>query len=653
MAISAREATTMSAPRPDLPRIVWQTLRPTSWNIYYFPALASSPRQLTDGTDLDYDAVLSPDGRWVVFTSERSGNPHLYVLDVAAGGTPRLLIDSPCMEDQVAFSPDGRSIAFMSDYSGNAEIYLLPFDPTATQPLGRAKNLTHSRAGNFRPAFSPDGTRIAFSSDRDKAAAGHPFFSFARQREGDLYVMDIDGSHVRRLTKTPNWNGSPSFSPDGKTIYFYSNRNLKVGPPQSPILAQDGGCEIWAMDADGSEQRRITPAGLEALSPTVAGDRVMFTTRTTYKDWNLSSMAADGSSLRRETQGDISFWNPCFNARTGALVAHGLPPIAEQSQAVEAVLGPGPLLAPHFPIELPIPELETGAVTLFPLRHTSGLAPHPHRNEVLTTIEDEKGSRLVHAKFDGSDQRDLFFVPGIGIVASVESRLRIFDVKYSDDGELVTFTQGVFFGGLTDQVDVWRMRPDASERINLTQLANLGGRINDGMSTFSPDGKRFVFRSSRHGNLNLYLMDIDGGNVRQVTDGPWRDNFPVFSPDGREIAFSSDRDGMADSSGFRTFNNYAMPIGPDGRPGAVRRITHDQLHTSHPYYSPDGKWMIYTSERGGINDEEPVIQEIVFGPQMYGEIYAQRLSDGYTVRVTHNKWEDGPVFWLPPATNDR
>jgi hypothetical protein len=34
---------------------------------------------------------------------------------------------------------------------------------------------------------------------------------------------------------------------------------------------------------------------------------------------------------------------------------------------------------------------------------------------------------------------------------------------------------------------------------------------------------------------------------------------------------------------------------------------------------------------------------------MYGEIYAQRLSDGYTVRVTHNKWEDGTVFWLPPA----
>jgi len=425
VAILSGAGTQARRPRSGLPRVVWQTLRPTSWNIYYFHSLPSAPRQLTDGAGLDYDAVLSPDGRWVVFTSERSGQPHLYVLDALAGGAPRLLVDSSCMEDQAAISADGRQIAFMSDCSGNAEIYLLPFDPSATQPLSKARNLTHSRAGNFRPTFSPDGTRIVFSSDRDKSAAGHAFFSFARQREGDLYAMDLDGSNLQRLTNTANWNGSPTFTPDGKSIYFYSNRDLKVGPPQSPILAQDGGCEIWAMNADGSNQRRITPVGVEALSPTVANGRIVFATRSTYKDWNLSSVALDGSDLRRESHGDTSFWNPHFNASTQALVAHGLPPIAEQSQAVEAVLGPGPLLAPHFPIELPMPDLPEGAVMLYPLRHTTGLCPHPHRNEVLTTIEDEEGSRLVHANFDGSHQEDLFFVPGIGIVASIEGRVRI------------------------------------------------------------------------------------------------------------------------------------------------------------------------------------------------------------------------------------
>jgi len=84
-------------------------------------------------------------------------------------------------------------------------------------------------------------------------------------------------------------------------------------------------------------------------------------------------------------------------------------------------------------------------------------------------------------------------------------------------------------------------------------------------------------------------------------------------------------------------------------PGEPQRITNDSGQTSHPYYSPDGKWNCYTSERGGINDEEPVVQEVVFAPQMYGDIYLQQLSDGRTIRVTHNKWEDGTVFWLPAA----
>ena len=63
-------------------------------------------------------------------------------------------------------------------------------------------------------------------------------------------------------------------------------------------------------------------------------------------------------------------------------------------------------------------------------------------------------------------------------------------------------------------------------------------------------------------------------------------------------------------------------------PAKLRRISDDPGQDSHPWYSPDGQWIVYTSERGGLSDEEPMVQEVVFGPQMYGEIYAYRLSDG-------------------------
>ena len=630
-----------------LQRLVWQSLKPTNWNIYYFASLQNAPKQITSGPGLNYDAVLSPDGRWIVFTSERTGIPHLYAVDVQRGGDPRLLIDSDSMEDQAAISPDGRTMAFMSDQSGSANLYRIPFDPTITQPFSRAMNLTNNSSGNFRPAFSPDGEWIAFSSDRDRPVRSNPFFPFVRQREGDIYIMDLEGKNLRRLTDSPNWNGSPAWSPDSRTIYFYSGRNQKSSPPQSPILSQKGGFELWAMDADGSSQRRITPTGIEALSPTLADGRILFTTRSTWKDWNLASVKPDGSDLRRETDGPTNYWNPCFNSKTGALVAHGVGPIAGETQAVEEILGPGPLLAPDFPIALTVPGVSGGALSLYPMRHTSGLAPHPRRNEVIVTIEDEKGTTLAHANFDGRNQKDLFFLPGVGIIASEDHRARVFDVKYSDDGKLVTFTEGVFSGEGTDRADVWRMRPDASDRVNITKLSGLGGRTNEGMSTISPSGKRIVFRSSRNGSFNLYIMDVDGANIRQLTDGPWRDNFPVFSPAEDEIAFSSNRDGIPDECGYRTFDNYILRIEPDGSAGETRRVTNNAGQTSHPYYSPDGKWICYTSERGGINDEEPVVQEVVFAPQMYGEIYLQRLADGLTIRVTHNKWEDGTVFWLP------
>ena len=174
------------------------------------------------------------------------------------------------------------------------------------------------------------------------------------------------------------------------------------------------------------------------------------------------------------------------------------------------------LSVPDFPIALPTPDVPGGALALYPMRHTSGLAPHPHRNEVIVTIEDAKGTTLAHAHFDGTNQKDLFFLPGAGIVASEDHRARVFDVKYSDmTATLVTFTEGVFAGERTDRADVWTMRPDASDRVNLTQLSGLGSRLNEGMSTISPCGKRMVFRSSRNGHFNLYIMDVDGANIRQ------------------------------------------------------------------------------------------------------------------------------------------
>jgi len=626
-------------------RIVFSSLRPGNWDIFYFSAPGAAPRRLTNHPGLDYDAAFSPDGRWVVFTSERRGNPDLYVIDMQQDSEPRLLIDGAAMEDQAAFSPDGATIAFVSTQSGNADIYTMPFDPRSTQSIEAAVNITHHPGGDFRPDFSPDGERIAFSSDRDTPVYAHPIFTFTRQREGELYVMNADGSGQTRLTESSSWDGSPEWSTDGETIYFYSARpRVLPGPPTSSILGQEGGFRVWAIDADGGNARAITPEGMEALAPALTADgRIAFQTREGAEEWRIVSMALEGSEPRFESEPESNYWIPDYDPASGAMVSHGIGPVAVASQAVEGVLGAGALLSSDYPADIELPDRQ---VTLYPMRHTTGIAPHPLNNESAVTIETPEGTRLVRANFDGSNERELFSAPGIGITSGSSDRL--FDIKWSSDGDWLLISQGFFAGDENAKADIWLVRGDGSERTNLTEAYD----SNDGVAAFSPDGERIVFRSSRNGKFELYLMDRDGGSVRQLTDNDARDNFPVFSPEGNAIAFSSDRDSELDAFGFKTFDNYIMQLENDGTPGEVRRISTDRGQDSHPWYSPDGKWIVYTSELAGINDEEPMVQEVLFGPQMYGEIFAYRISDGLNVRLTHNKWEEGNPFWLSAASSD-
>jgi len=74
-------------------------------------------------------------------------------------------------------------------------------------------------------------------------------------------------------------------------------------------------------------------------------------------------------------------------------------------------------------------------------------------------------------------------------------------------------------------------------RLTTNRLAE-GGRI-----AWSPDGSKIAFYASSNADLDIYVMDADGGNVTRLTEGPSHDRSPTWSPDGRRIAFTSDRDG--------------------------------------------------------------------------------------------------------------
>jgi TolB protein len=604
--------------------IVYSTFRSANWDVYYFAGRDTPPRLLTDDPGLDYDAVFSPDGRWIVFCSERRDSPDLFVLDTQKGGPPRLLIESDSMEDQVAFSPDGKTIAFVSSREGSADIYVIPFRPTKTLTMESATRLTKHGGGEFRPAFSPDGKTIAFSTDWDVPVTGLPA---DRHREGEIYVMSRAGRDLRRLTNSAGWDGSPVWSTDGRTILFYSER--------------DKSFRIWAMSADGSAPRAISPEGIKALSPTMApGGRVAFAGQVAAdKDpnWRIFSVLPDGTDLRMESDKAHNYWIPSYSPK-GAMVCHGPGPAQLDLPQGETGLGDGPLLIPHSPAFVRLPDRRLG---LNAMRSFSPFVD-PTGQRIVRTDSFRISHHIAVSNLDGSAQQVIIERKKLGNVP-------LYAPVWSKDGKWIAWMGGFAFGGLREQTDVWKSRADGSEPVNLTP--NSPG--NDGFVDFSGDGRYIVFRSGRTGNFDIFLMNSDGTNVRNLTNHPAYDSFPAFSPLNDEIVFVSDRDGDLDEkTGRKTFELYAMKINADGSPGALRRLTDSPGQDCHAQYSPDGRWLVFSSERGGINEEEPLINEILITPQPYGELYAMRFSDGLIVRLTQNKWEDGIPSWAASNATD-
>jgi tricorn protease len=193
------------------------------------------------------DFALSPNGQRTLF----SARGDIFSVPTEHGATRNLTSTQGADEDHPAWSPDGKTIAYTTDASGNQQIAIRPAEG------GPEKQLTNFKSGYlYGPVWSPDGKTLAFSDGAHRlwtipAAGGTPrqvvqdprseihdqafspdsawlAFSLASPANGqrrDLYLYDIAGAKLTRLGPGNATDANPVWSPDGKYLYFNSNRN--------------------------------------------------------------------------------------------------------------------------------------------------------------------------------------------------------------------------------------------------------------------------------------------------------------------------------------------------------------------------------------------------------------------------------------------
>jgi Tol biopolymer transport system component/DNA-binding winged helix-turn-helix (wHTH) protein len=507
--------------------------------------------QLTVSPVLDAFPTLSPDGRLIAYTTNKTGAFELHVRTVSGGAVERAVTADGQQNVQPAWSPDGELIAYHSRRRGG--IWIVP-------ALGGAPRLV-SEFGS-RPAWSPDGRHLAFQSDPCTDISPH---AYSANIPSVIWIVDRDGSHPRAVTTTGfpiGAHGSPAWSPDARRIAFVTSA---AGSPQ-----------LWVVTADGGEPARVGQI-----------DRVYDPV-----------FSPDGKTIYAATGGEAIFAIP-ISEDTGQATGH---------PTRLAAAGAG--IARHLSISrdgrhVAMARMDVGSHIWTPPMagdRTTGPAAE---------VTVERVPRQTRPAFSPSGAELAFWTrrPGAGSEVWTVNPAGgpSSPVMSSDLANPVFYLGPTWVGGGRELVfkvqresSVRMARMDLDSRRETTLLESQAGDddvvdpnervLNAEDLAVSPDGTTAVYSQIdlSTGRPRLYLRRFAEQTARPLTSGEFPERFPVWSPDGRTLAFELKK-------GDAT--NIALVSAAGGSP----RLITAERNESWPYgWSPDGDKIVYAALRQGL-----------------------------------------------------
>jgi Tol biopolymer transport system component len=214
----------------------------------------------------------------------------------------------------------------------------------------------------------------------------------------------------------------------------------------------------------------------------------------------------------------------------------------------------------------------------------------------------------------------------------------VMGLEWSRDGRWIAFGAGTFFlERVSNPARIMIIKPDGSSARAVTT-----GPGNAGFPSWSPDGTEIVYRFWNETAGGLRIVNVATGAVRTLSTE--YDTLPAWSPKGDRIVFNR----LAKDSRFAYDEFDIYTIRPDGTD--VKRLTDSEGNDSHPSWSPDGNYILWSSSRFGFKDEAPLT---IATPQPFAELFIMN-SDGSDQRpLTDNQYEDGTPSWQPPVRMKR